>query len=154
MHLARLQCWEGMSLESTKTEQPGCNAAARLKYLVVSFWPSSTGVSPTDCLTSQEPFTILGMSLKAALRRSVDSASSPPATNLSSTGSQVPHRKGNPGGVSRTAVDALVIEESYKAQAVEDSRTLRQCTTGACDAQARSPRERDVEGGCLLCLRV
>jgi hypothetical protein len=56
--------------------------AAHLKYLVVSLRPSSTGVSPTLCFTSQEPFTIFGISLKAPLRRSVDSGSSPPATNL------------------------------------------------------------------------
>jgi hypothetical protein len=56
-----------------------------LKYLVVSLRPSSTGVSPTLCFTSQEPFTILGISLKAPLRRSVDSGSSPPATNLPHT---------------------------------------------------------------------
>lgn len=31
---------------------------------MVSLWPSSTGVSPTDCFTSQEPLTILGMSLR------------------------------------------------------------------------------------------
>ena len=57
-------------------------AGPHLKYLVVSLRPSSTGVSPTLCFTSQEPFTILGISLKAPLRRSVDSGSSPPATNL------------------------------------------------------------------------
>ena len=52
-----------------------------LKYLVVSFLPSMTGVLPTLCLMTQLPCTTLGMSLKDRCRRCSASRSSP-ARNL------------------------------------------------------------------------
>jgi hypothetical protein len=42
--------------------------AARLKYLVASLLPSSTGVVPTACLMIQLAWTTLGMSLKRLSR--------------------------------------------------------------------------------------
>ena len=57
------------------------SGGTHLKYLVVSFLPSMTGVLPTLCLMTQLPCTTLGMSLKERCRRCSASRSSP-ARNL------------------------------------------------------------------------
>lgn len=53
-------------------------ALADLKYLVVSFLPSSTGVFwPTACFTTQPPCSMRGMILKMLCRRAVTSLAAP-----------------------------------------------------------------------------
>mmetsp|Transcript_385 Transcript_385/g.1137 ORF Transcript_385/g.1137 Transcript_385/m.1137 type:complete len:239 (-) Transcript_385:2515-3231(-) len=49
-----------------------------LKYLVTSLLPSSTGVVPTACFTTQEDLMMCGMSLNRALRRRAASWPFPP----------------------------------------------------------------------------
>lgn len=48
---------------------------------MTSLLPSSTGVVPTACLTTQEDFRMLGMSLKRLLRR-LSAAAPSPSRNL------------------------------------------------------------------------
>lgn len=55
--------------------------SAHRKYLVTSLLPSSTGVVPTACFTTQEDFRMLGMSLKRLLRR-LSAAAPSPSRNL------------------------------------------------------------------------
>lgn len=74
----------------------GMCAVANLKYLVVSFLPSSTGVLPTAFLIIQLPLVTFGISLKVLCRRFTSASLSPSpstkrATHLSKAANACTH---------------------------------------------------------------